>query len=90
MNVEQRKVLLDLYNQVWSSEYVPKQLKQAILIPLIKLGKPANKITSYRPIALTNCLCKIYEKIITQTNIPLGYKEHSDTSEWIQKRALYV
>ena len=24
MNVEQRKVLLDFYNQVWSSDYVPK------------------------------------------------------------------
>ena len=65
-NVEQRKVLLDFYNQVWSSHYVPKQWKQAILIPLIKPEKPANKVTSYRPIALTNCLCKIYEKIITQ------------------------
>ena len=66
MNVEQRKVLRDFYNQVWSSDYVSKQWKQAILIPLITPGKPANRITSYRPISLTNCLCKIYEKIITQ------------------------
>ena len=91
INVEQRKVLLDFYNQVWSSDYVPKQWKHAILIPLIKPGKPANKMTSYMPIALKNCLCQIYGKLITQINIPLGYKEYSDTiSEWIQKRALYI
>ena len=42
------------------------QWKEAIVIPLLKHGKPATDPTSYRPIALTNCLCKIMEKILNK------------------------
>ena len=58
--------LLSFYNQVWCKSTIPEQWKQSQLIPLPKPGKLHIGRTSYRPIALTNCLGKMMEKIVTQ------------------------
>ncbi len=39
-------------------------MKNRLVIPIRKPGKPANKIKSYRPISLTSYFSKIFEKII--------------------------
>jgi ribonuclease HI len=36
----------------------------AIVIPILKPGKASTDPSSYRPIALTSCLCKILEKMV--------------------------
>ena len=66
MSTANKKSLLKFYNFIWNSNSIPKQWKLAVLIPLLKPGKLASDMNSYRPIALTSCLCKIYEKIIVQ------------------------
>jgi len=38
--------------------------KKAIIVPILKPSKPANLISSYRPIALTSVLIKIQERMI--------------------------
>ena len=58
--------LLDFYNHIWCTSVIPDQWKQSQLIPLLKPGKPHTDKTSYRPIALTNCLGKVMEKMVTQ------------------------
>jgi hypothetical protein len=55
--------LKNVYQICLNNSVMPKEWKQAIVIPIFKCGqrsKPAN----YRPISLTCIPCKIYEKLI--------------------------
>ena len=56
--------LLQIFNYFWSTE-LPPQWKSSIVIPILKPGKPSTNPSSYRPIALTNCLCKLMERLVT-------------------------
>jgi len=55
--------LLKFYNYIFDNGF-PNQWRESLIIALLKPGKPATAATSYRPIALTNVLCKTLEKII--------------------------
>lgn len=55
--------LLAFFNFLWEHGF-PHQWREATVIPLLKHGKPAHDCSSYRPIALTNCLCKLLEKMV--------------------------
>ena len=59
-----RKSLLKLLNLSYTTGFVPEQWKSAIVVPILKPGKPANEADSYRPISLTSCLAKLKEKLI--------------------------
>ena len=45
--------LLQLFNRSWERGEIPKNWKTAIIIPILKKGKPAKDLASYRPISLT-------------------------------------
>ena len=57
--------LLLLFNALYQISFVPEDLKRAIVIPLPKPNKPLDDVSSYRPISLTSCLSKLFERIIT-------------------------
>jgi hypothetical protein len=57
--------ILHLFNSFYANEFVPETWKLAIVIPLLKAGKPADSSSSYRPISLTSCLGKVFERIVT-------------------------
>ena len=50
LNDEGLEYLLMLFNKCWFDEYVPVNWKEALLIPILKHGKPKEKVSSYRPI----------------------------------------
>ena len=56
--------LLQLFNVLHSSATVPPQWKESTVIPLLKPGNVAKDPASYRPLALTSCLCKAMEREI--------------------------
>lgn len=56
--------LLSLYNRVWTQQSFPKQWRHAIVVPIAKPGKERSQPAAYRPISLTNCLCKIMERMV--------------------------
>ena len=58
--------LLDFYNNLFSNEQFPQSWNTAIDLPFLKPGKNPHDPSSYRPIALTSCLCKLFEKMINQ------------------------
>jgi len=64
LNVENRGHLLHLFKVIQENNYVHPSWKEAIVIPVIKPNKPKDAASSYRPISLTSCLCKLYEKIL--------------------------
>ena len=61
-----KKFLLKIINKIWETGILPKSWKISIIIPVKKPGKDPNQATSYRPIALTSCVCKAVEKINTR------------------------
>ena len=63
MNMECQILLLNFYNYIWNSGF-PRQWSESIIVPVLKYGKIATEPKSYRPIALTNCMCKILEKMV--------------------------
>ncbi|CAL4116097.1 unnamed protein product, partial [Meganyctiphanes norvegica] len=56
--------LLNFINFIWTSHVFPTQWREAIILPFLKPNKPAQAVASYRPIALTSCVCKTMERMV--------------------------
>ena len=56
-------LLLHIFNLSWSSHFFPSIWKTSI-IPIHKMGKCLNSPASFRPISLTSCVSKLFERII--------------------------
>jgi len=65
LSTNQIHQLLNFYNFVWKTG-LPDQWRNTTIVPILKQGKSATDPASYRPVALTNCLCKILEKIVNR------------------------
>ena len=59
-----KKFLLEILNSFWCSGTSPKSWKISIIIPVLKPMKDSSLPKNYRPIALTSCISKIYERMI--------------------------
>ena len=64
MGEKGKKVILSLINKSWLKGELPKAWRIAIIKPLLKKGKPADEISSYRPVSLTSCMGKLAERMI--------------------------
>lgn len=58
--------LLNCINNIWTSGKIPASWKEATVIPIPKPGKDHQDTNSYRPIALTSCLCKTAERMVNR------------------------
>lgn len=58
--------LLYIFNRVRQEGRFLLTWKVATAIPLLKSGKDASSASSYRPIALTSCLSKTFERIVNK------------------------
>ena len=59
-----KEYLLKLVNKTWKTGKLPEIWKTATVIPILKNGKPKEDPSSYRPISLTSCICKVAERMI--------------------------
>jgi len=57
------ETVLHVLNDIWISGNFPESWRTSI-IPVLKAGKDESDPSSYRPIALMSCLCKIMERMI--------------------------
>lgn len=62
--IQAKNVLLQVYNRLFTDPNIPPSLKETIIVPICKPGKPPHDPNSYRPIALTSCLLKIFETLM--------------------------
>ena len=58
------QILLNIYNYIWTTGIFPNSWREALVIPIPKPGKEPTDPNSYRPIALTSCVCKVLERMI--------------------------
>ena len=52
------ELLLSIFNDSWKNGSCPSCWREAIIVPLLKKGKPASEIDSFRPVSLTSCVAK--------------------------------
>ncbi len=74
---ESLELLLKLFNDVFNGKCpFPASWREAIIIPIPKPNKDHTDPNNYRPIALTSCICKVFERIIN--NRLIYYLESND------------
>jgi hypothetical protein len=56
--------LTDIFNLLVRDNYIPAVWKSALVIPVLKPGKPADQGASYRPISLISPVVKILERLL--------------------------
>ncbi|KAG5873633.1 hypothetical protein JTB14_003063 [Gonioctena quinquepunctata] len=64
MPINEKLKLLELYNKIWDSGTDPKVWRIAIIIPFLKPTKSPMDPNNYRPISITSCLGKVFEKMV--------------------------
>ncbi|GFV06895.1 putative RNA-directed DNA polymerase from transposon X-element [Trichonephila clavipes] len=57
--------LLSLFNRIWETHVFPTQWCHAHVLPFPKPGKDPTSAINYRPIALTSCLSKLMERMVS-------------------------
>ena len=55
---------LRIFNLSWTLQFFPSIWKTFSIIPIYKMGKPLDSPASFRPISLTSCVSKLFERII--------------------------
>lgn len=68
------QLFLNIFNLLWSSNTIPSEWKTDCLVPIPKPDKVKYNADSYRPIALTSCIGKIFEQLLKQRFV--YYIEH--------------
>nr|WP_160869998.1 reverse transcriptase domain-containing protein [Pantoea sp. Taur] len=58
--------LLNYYNHIWQCGDIPSSWLKSEVVPILKTGQDKRYPSSYRPIFLTSCLCKIMERVVNQ------------------------
>ena len=87
--------LLHIYNESWESGFSPQSWRNAIIIPLLKAGKPPSEIASFRPVSLTSVMVKILERMISNrlhhlaeengwfSDLQAGFRQHRSCEDQI-------
>jgi hypothetical protein len=61
-----RSFMLDTFNKFWGEGVCPQSWYDAVIVPILKPGKPQGQLDSYWPIALTSCLAKVMERMVAK------------------------
>ncbi|CCW65285.1 unnamed protein product [Phytomonas sp. EM1] len=72
---ESLEFFLQIMNLSFSTGELPAVWKMACIFPLLKPSKDPASLSSYRPISLISCTCKLFEKMIT-TRLLRIWKPH--------------
>ena len=85
--------LANIANGFFMTGQFPEAWSRATVLSFLKPGKDRTLQTSYRPIALTSCVCKLVEKVINVrlvrtlekkeliSNNQFGFRKHRSTSD---------
>ena len=91
MTEDQIEKLLTYFNYLYTTNKFPDAWRTAVVLPFLKPGKISNVTSSYRPIALTSCMCKVMERMVLNRlikqldkcsyikNYQSGFRKHHST-----------
>ncbi|GFU71860.1 probable RNA-directed DNA polymerase from transposon X-element [Trichonephila clavipes] len=75
LNPDSLTNILFLFNRVWKEHCFPSNWRETIVISILKPGKVTTDPLSYRPIALTSCFCKTFERMVNTRLVYVLEKE---------------
>ena len=96
------KILKEILNKIGISTDFPQQWRAATVIPIPKPNKDHTDPLSYRPIALTSCLCNVLERMINTSIIwylekyrildrsQCGFRKHRSTTDHLVSLERYL
>ena len=58
--------LFQFLSKCWTEGQLPTIWKKSIVVPIHKVGKSKEDVSSYRPISLTSHVCKLFERIVLE------------------------
>ncbi|KAG0445535.1 hypothetical protein HPB47_014187 [Ixodes persulcatus] len=67
--------LLSSFNDIWASSEFPAVWRLAWVVPVLKSGKPVGDLSSYRPVSLSSCFPKLFERLV-HAHFIWGLGEH--------------
>ena len=73
--------ILRTLNNLWQEHVFPEQWRESIIIAIPKPGKLRSHPDNYRPIALTSCFGKIFERMISK-RLSYVFEQHSMLSKY--------
>jgi ribonuclease HI len=94
--------LLKTFNDVWISGQFPATWSEATVIPIPKPGKDHTVPGNYRPIALTSCICKTFERMVNDrliwylecnghlTTLQSGFRKQRSTTDQLLRLESYI
>jgi ribonuclease HI len=80
LGTKSMQFLLDMFNESFKTAVIPQAWRSGVIIPILKAGKPASKLESFRPISLTSVIVKALERMIHARLYRLAEKKG-----WINK-----
>ena len=97
-----KHTLLKAQNKLWEANVYPEQWSKEIKLPFLKPGKDPNLPSSYRPISLTSCICKLFERMVNhglmrfleKNNIlcpeQSGFRKHRSTIDALTQLTCHI
>ena len=88
-----KNLILQAFNRIYTENVFPDSWTLATIVAIAKPGKDQSNPQNYRPISLTNCLCKLMEKLINVrlvwyleqnkiiTNFQSGFRANRSTTD---------
>jgi ribonuclease HI len=61
-----KNALLELLNRVWRNGVFPASWRTGIIVPIPKPNSSESGPAAFRPITLTNCIAKLFERIVNR------------------------
>lgn len=58
--------LLSIYNTIWDTGQFPSNWKKSLVVPILKPQADPTNPDSFRPISLTSCMCKLFERMVNR------------------------
>jgi ribonuclease HI len=68
--------LLCIFNASLHSGEIPQMWRNAVIVPVLKAGKPPSQRASFRPISLTSCVMKVMERMLSDRLYDLAETNH--------------
>ena len=96
------QTLLAVFNRIWTSGKFPTSWSEATIIPIPKPGKDHSDPGNYRPIALTSCICKTFERMINDrlvwylesngclSALQSGFRKQRSTTDQLVRLESYI
>ena len=94
--------LLSSFNMLWEAHQYPDCWRREIKLPIGKPNKDTNDVRSYRPISLTSCVCKLFERMVNtrlvwfleKNNLlspyQSGFRKHRSTMDAVAQLTSHV